>query len=300
MENENKQINKKTIKIVLVILIAAAIVAGGVIAGMTIARKTPDIVTRYGAVKGICVDSSDSFTLRVSAPYDSKEIQYVSDSSKQCSLEIGSTGKSYSVSVGEVKYSSQKNDDMQKGEVGISLKVEGGFSFEDAETYVFKMPDNTVTEKSSKTSVGEVEVKFTVQKAMSDQFFATLERISEYEIYNADIDEAKIEKEGDKYFLFVKVNAGEVKNLNEQGLKEEEAGVTYLYKEDTIKMVTVFDDITVSDGEEKGAVIIKCPIKSDDVIAGSEYVVCLSQELLVSDDKTSASGEMTANFTFMG
>lgn len=300
MENENKQINKKTTKIVLVILIAAAIIAGGVIAGMTIAKIIPDTATHYGTVKGVSVESSDSFTLRISAPYDSKEIKYVSDSSKQCSLEIGSTGKSYSVNVGEVNYSSLKNDDIQKGEVGIGLKVEEGFSFEDGETYVFKMPDGTVAEESSKTSVGEAKVKFTVQKAMSDQFFATMERMSEYEIYNAGIDEAKIEKDGDNYYLSVKVNAGEVTNLNEKALKEKEAGITYLYKEDSIKMVMVFDGITVSGGEEKGTLVIKCPIKSDDIVAGSEYVVCLSQELLVSDDETSANAETSATFTFMG
>ena len=300
MEKQKNKKNRKTLKIILIVVISAAIIAAGVALVCFFVKKIPETTTQYGTVKNVVINSDSSFTLRLSAPYSSSKIEYASDDSADCILKKDGSGKAYKAVVGKMEYDSLKNDDIHRGTAEITFEVKDGFAFEDGGTYVFEMPDKTVTEKNSNTSVGEVKIKFSTQKAGADSFSATIEHLTDLQLEDAQIIKASIEKTEDRYFLSIEIKGGELTKLNEQAIKNLDAGVTYAFKGESINMVTVFEDITLHDGESSDTVVIRCPIKKDDVISGKEYAVSVAQTLLINEKGTKGSCEMNATFTYMG
>ena len=297
---EQQTKNKRTFKIILIIVISAVVLAAIAVTVLFFFKKNPEIKTQYGSLKNVLIDSDSSFTIRLSAPYSSNSIEYVSDSSKKCVLKNIASEKQFETVVGEIKYSSLRDDEVQEGTVEISFEVKDGFSFEDKGEYTFEMPEKTVTEKNSGKSVGEINVSFTSEKTFGGKYYASLETLNEYDVKQIVISNAQIEKQDNDYYLVVEINDTELTNLNESGIAEKTAGVTYSYKSDSINIKAEFDGVKLSADKSSGVLTVRCPMKKEDVITGTEYTVVLLQGLLVNDDMTLANSETSTKFTYMG
>lgn len=298
-ETSEKSKDKKILKIVLTAVISVLLISAITVVSLHYIKSAPEIQTEYGTLKNIDIDNETGFTVNISAPYSEKNVEYIADDSVKCVLRDEKDSEQYETSIKEIKYESLKNDDIQKGTVSISFDVKNGFKFTDGAEYVFEMPDKTVTEKKTGVSVGSVKVKLAVGKA-GDRYFATLDTVTQYEQKQTSISKVAIEKEDNGYFLVLTLNETQTVDLNEEGLKKHETGITYSYKKDAIELVTVFDAITSAVDNSSGTVTLKCPIKNDDVIPGTEYVVFASKGLLMNGDSTIGSAEMTETFTYMG
>lgn len=297
---EQQTKNKNSLKIILIIVISAVVLAAVAVTAVVLLKKTPEIKTQYGSVKNVFIDSDSSFTVRLSAPYSSNGIEYVSDSAQKCYLKNVADDKRFETVTGEIKYSANRDDEVQEGTVEITFEVKDGFSFENEGVYQFEMPDKTVNEKNGAKSVGAVNVEFRVESSFDGNYYAFIENSADYDVKQTTISNASIEKQDDKFFLCVEVEDDELIKLNESGIEAKTAGVFYSYTGESISIKSEFEGVALSTDESGGVLEIRCPIKKEDVIAGTEYTVVISQGLLINDDMTLANSEMSVKFTYMG
>lgn len=294
MEDKKNVKNKKiTKKLIILILVAAILILSGVLV-LFLMKSSKSIKTDYGAVKYVEAVDASTIKFTFSAPYSKKAIEY----NVNKKAEVSRNGKTYSADISNIEYHQIKSKDSKAATLTITASMEN-FKFDDSASYSFKALNGSVTEKKTGKSIGEIVFYFSVNKQpVGGKYYA-----KKLDKRNFDVEalenEISLIKENKRAFVVAKIKTDTLTTLNRKDIKLKNCGVTLAYREEEIKLKAYFDNITSSFDEATKTVTIKCPVDVSTVTSGTNYTIYISKGILLNEDKTVGSEEMTAELTYM-